>query len=288
VLSTDVLHLDSLLTTAVRCEVTDRRPGPRARRWELVITDRVQLAELRGLLSGVRVLAGKCACAGDLTLRFFDERGGMLALVVLHHSALLGRDGGAEAAALSRGREVLEWLAEQGLDAPLQQLREEERRLATVEQQWRDAVGQWRAVAPESVRSLLPEMLETSSTSAVPRSLRMALHAALTQEYPDDQRRCLALLRWSSCRPGHFFHEDIPELLLRDLPMHTLLGALARCPDQHPAWAAAAAHIAAWHARSAEELALMPLLWRRRLLLAAEQAGDVNTARRLPGKWTES
>lgn len=290
--ATDVLHLDRLLTAAVICEVADHRPGPRAQRWEVVIGDPDRLARLRLLLTGTRGLTGECACSGEITLRFFDVRGGVLSTIVLHMTALLQQAAHAAVAGAAdmqsdRVHALLDFLAGQGLPGPLERMQEAQRRAVEAAAQWQDAVARWQRSAPAAVHPLMGQMLETSTSGSVSRQLRGQLHAALAAAVPDPQHRALVLLRWSRSRPGRYGHEDIPELLVRDVPVATLLSALWRCPDTDPAWAAAAEHFATWKSRTAEELLAVPLLARRRLLLAAENAGDINTQRRLPGKWAD-
>lgn len=70
----------------------------------------------------------RCTCLGDVCFEVFDQDGGRLAVVVLHHGATLRWGQWESDAVLTDGRLLLAWLDRHGMSGPMQQFKADRQR----------------------------------------------------------------------------------------------------------------------------------------------------------------
>jgi hypothetical protein len=166
-----------------------------------------------------------CMCRGQVRFEFLDAQGERLAVVVLHHGISLywrgWEDGHAE---LADGKVLLRWLGEHGLREPLRGAHERSERLA------------WIAAMPPALEEMTRELVGHFPTSA---DSRYVAEARRRMRIVDPVNRVLQLLAWCAAGIGGQTksppYEDIPGLILRDVPIAEIVAALqdAQADERH-------------------------------------------------------
>jgi hypothetical protein len=271
--------LDDVLQTARRVRVTEGGAyGGRPLGGVVLVDERddAALLALRHALAVERTTDGMCMCLGDLAFEFFDADGRRTAVVGFHHAHSLRWPGWSGDALLADGVRVLHWLADRGADGPLE--REEARHRDRVEAQV--AQQRWLAAVPAAVRDLGDAIVATSRTGHAPDDLLDLLRQRLSEAYPDPVERAGALLAWFGSGTGRCsgfpVHEGLPGLLLAEMPIADIVGALQRLNADTRQDEGAIRHLSGWKSRKhqARDIARVPAQLRARLLAAARASGD--------------
>ncbi|MFI6098884.1 hypothetical protein ACIA8G_25295 [Lentzea sp. NPDC051213] len=223
--------------------------------------DRLRAAMAVGSLPGM-----VCACRGQVRFEFLDAQGERLTVVVLHHGITLDWRGWEGHATLADGAALLRWLDEHGMSAPLRGADERPERL------------DWIAAIPAALEPMTKQLLghfRRTSESAVVVEARERMYGA---DF-DPASRVLQLLAWCASGTGrqsdHPPYEDIPGLVLREVPIAEIAAALEdpRAGGGHHA--GAARHLLGVKTRDKQRLdvARLPSPVRIRLGEAARAAG---------------
>ncbi|WP_329149396.1 hypothetical protein OG275_33080 [Streptomyces niveus] len=85
------------------------------------LSDPAESAQLRTAMAVESLPGFRCMCLGDVRFEVFDQDGGRLAVVILHHGATLRWGQWESDAVLADGRLLLAWLDEHGMPDPVQQ-----------------------------------------------------------------------------------------------------------------------------------------------------------------------
>jgi hypothetical protein len=271
--------LDAVLQHASRVRVTEavRSAGSVDGVILADLSDPTELDRLRTAMA-VEALPGfRCMCAGDVRFEFLDADDGELTPVVLHHGEGLRWDGWDSDALLTDGRPLLLWLDSHGVPGPLREFEETEHRR---ERDQKEA-AHWRAAMPTALDDLSDRFLSLSRTGeqASPDLLN-AVRERLEPAFPDPVARALALLAWCGAGSGRCsgfpLHEEVPGLLLKDVPITEIVAGLQdfRADSRH--YAGAVRHLVGWKSRRKQkkDIAALPEPVRIRLLQEAQASGD--------------
>lgn len=277
---TSVQALDQVLREIARVRVTeggvseDRVLGNRIL---LDVADPVAVRLLRGALAVEQTTDGYCMCLGDLAFEFFDSGDRRVAVVGFHHGVSLRWQGWDGDALLRDGGQVLRWLAEHGVNGPLNQ---EERRQAERHEKQLDE-ERWKDAAPAAVRDLLDLAITATHTDGrLPPGAYNLVAQRLSQAVPDPVERAAALLVWYGSGTGRCsgypMHEDLPAPALAEIPISYLIEALQSFPTDNRIDAGAVRHLCGWKSRpnQARDIGRLPNELRERLLAAAQASGD--------------
>ncbi|MET9879742.1 hypothetical protein ABZZ36_34770 [Actinacidiphila glaucinigra] len=277
--------LDAVVKHARRVRVTPAIAPADLSDGEIVVnlSDRTELDHLRAAMAVESLPGCVCMCLGDVRFEFWDADARELGTVVLHHGATLRWYGWESDAVLADGRLLLLWLDDHGISGPVRQSEEEERRRA-VEQ---SEQTHWLAAMPTALDALSAEMLSLSQTGESASSgLLTELRNRLERAFPDPTSRTLALLAWCGAGTGRYsgypVHEQIPGLLLKDVPIAEIVVSLldARADSRHDA--GAVRHLVSWKGRRKQkrDIAALPESLRARLIRHAQSSGDRTTRAR--------
>ncbi|MFJ5643631.1 hypothetical protein [Streptomyces sp. NPDC093223] len=216
-------------------------------------------------------------CAGDVRFEFLDASAGQLTAVVLHHGEALRWDGWESDALLTDGRLLLLWLDGHGAPGPLREFGEAERRRERAQQE----AAHWRAAMPTALDDLADRLLSLSQTGErVSPDLLNALRERLEPAFPDPVARALALLAWCGAGSGRCsgfpLHEEVPGLLLKDVPITAIVASLQDLRADSHHYAGAVRHLVGWKCRRKQkkDIAAVPEPVRIRLLQEARASGD--------------
>jgi hypothetical protein len=277
---TSVHALDRALRETARVRVTeggvseDRVLGDRVL---LDVADPVAVRLLRDALAVERTTDGHCMCLGDLAFEFFDGSDRRITVVGFHHGVSLRWPGWDGDALLRDGGQVLRWLADHGVNGPLEQ--EQRRRAARHEAQLDEE--RWKAAAPVAVRDLLdPAVTAAHTDGLLPQSTYSVVAQRLAQAIPDPVERAAALLVWYGSGTGRCsgypVHEALPAPALAETPISHLIDALRSFPADARIDAGAVRHLCGWQSRpeQARDVGRLPIDLRERLLAAAQESGD--------------
>jgi hypothetical protein len=170
-----------------------------------------------------------CACRGQVRFEFLDAQGEGLTVVVLHHGVSLAWKWESGNAELTDGVVLLRWLAEHGMPGPMLPPSERPERLA------------WIAAMPPALEEMTGDLVghfEMAADSSHVFEARKRLRDL------DSVTCVLQLLTWSAAgtgRPSQYpRYEDVPGLILRDVPIAEIVAALQdpRADQRHDAAAA--------------------------------------------------
>ncbi|MFF7250690.1 hypothetical protein ACFZBU_43310 [Embleya sp. NPDC008237] len=272
--------LDDVLRSAVRVRISSSissSGGLIDGKIVVDLSDRAERDRLRVAMSVESPLQWRCMCGGDVRFEFFDADARHLTAVVLHHGAMLRWEGWAGDAVLTDGQGLLRWLHARGAPGPLRKAEEDE--LRRVQRKLEEE--RWLAAMPDALDDLSDRLLGLSrSPEIVSSGFLVELHDRVRQAIPDSTGRALALLAWHSggtgrCS-GYPVHEDVPSLLLKDLPIGDIIAALQdpRADARHHA--GAVRHLVGWKTRHNQQsdIDAVPEALKARLLHSARTSGD--------------
>ncbi|MFD7978715.1 hypothetical protein [Streptomyces sp. NPDC059071] len=241
------------------------------------LSDPAESVQLRTAMAVESLPGFRCMCPGDVRFEVFDQGGGRLAVVVLHHGATLRWGQWESDAVLVDGRLLLAWLDAHGLPGPMQQFEADRLRAEEGAEEERN----WLASMPAGLEGTADRILALSRTGGMPSPELLAELTDLLQlTLPDPVERVLALLDWcgsgSGRCSGYPVHESVPGELLGRVPIADLLAALAdpRAKERHDA--GAVRHLVGWKTRPRQkrDVAGLPEPLRARLLAHARRSGD--------------
>ncbi|MGV9316455.1 hypothetical protein ACWDR0_30360 [Streptomyces sp. NPDC003691] len=241
------------------------------------LSDPAESVRLRTAMAVESLPGFTCMCPGDVRFEVFDQDGGRLAVVVLHHGATMRWGQWESDAVLADGRLLLAWLAGHGMPGPLQQ--SEADRLRAEEDAEEERT--WLAAMPAGLEGTADRILDLSRTGRMPSpELLTELTDRLQLTLPDPLERVLALLDWygsgSGRCSGYPLHEDVPGELLGKVPIADLLAALTdpRTEERHDAGAVRHLVGRKTRPRQKRDVAGLPEPLRARLLAHARRSGD--------------
>src|SRR5688500_3298743 len=275
-------QLDAMLSRARTARVTMVTAGgdPVDRVLGLEIRDPREVSSLAATLRISHEPYAHCLCHGNPHLTFFDEREGPVAGIALHHGQSIRWREWRDDARLLNGREVLEWLAERGVRAPLDELEADSRNTKALLAAWE----QWHEGTPLSLRPLLEPYRQLMGQAVfVPspsKTVRMSLEElsppggmsaeyfaevvkTFDHAYPNPREQARVLYAWlgrgSSRWSGFPVYEQVAEWLLLRLSVEDLLMGFYES-DPREAVEGAARFFAGWafNAYRADELPRVP------------------------------
>lgn len=261
--------LDDVLRTALGVRVSE------IEWYGEIVVDLTRPDVLEGLRAAMAIesLPGVvCACAGQVRFEFFDVQGERLTVVVLHHGIMLAWQWESGHAELADGAELLRWLGEHGLPGPLLSSSERPERLA------------WIAAMPPALEEMTGDLVghwPMADDSKYVIEARRRIRAV------DPETYVLQLLAWNAAGVGRHKryppYEDVPGLLLQDVPVADIIAALEdpRATDVHDAGAAQVLLCGKSRIRQRMDVASLPGPLRVRVREAAAARGY-----ELP-KWAE-
>lgn len=241
------------------------------------LSDPAELDRLRTAMSVEALHGFRCMCLGDVRFEFLDADAWQLTAVVLHHGATLRWDGWESDAVLADGRLLLLWLNSHGESGPLRQFEEHERRHGRMQTQ----ETHWRAAMPTTLDDLSVQILSLSQTGeSASLDLLTELKVQLELAFPDLITRTLTLLAWcgagSGRCSGYPLHEEVPGLLLKEIPITEIVASLQdpRADARH--YAGALRHLVGWKSRPRQrkDIDVLPEPMKVRLLQQARASGD--------------
>lgn len=252
--------------------------------------DEKLLASLRHFLQIVDGPAGHCMCHGDTAVEFLDESDEHLAAIGVHHGKNIRWSAWKDDAALVDGFGLLSWLADHGIQYPLQNYLTSERRRAVQESDWE----RWLAAMPSCLQALLADQQKPLGMVVFPPSPAATRRApqpenavkptnidperwvnvrkVLQEAYPDGVQRAQVLFQWfgrgGGAWSGFATYEQVAEYLLMDVPIHDILRALHGPTLPQPLLEGAARFLAGWTftRRRGAELDRLPAELRQQLL----------------------
>lgn len=298
-------QLDAMLSRARSARVTMATPhGDEVDRELLLeIRDPSEVSSLGATLRISPEPDGHCLCHGNPHLTFLDEREVPLAEISLHHGTSIRWRAWRDDARLLNGRESLEWLANRGVRAPLDEfeadLRNTEALLAAWEQ-WHEATPPCLQPLLEPYRQLMDQAVSVPSPS---RTVRMSLDSSsisglmppeyfaevarrFDHAYPNAREQARVLYAWlargSARWSGFPAYEQVAESLLLRLPVEDLILGFYES-DPRETIEGAARFFAGWafNAYRGEELARIPHGLRQRLRDHAIQSADADRLARV-------
>ncbi|MEV8332032.1 hypothetical protein [Streptomyces niveus] len=243
------------------------------------LSDPAESAQLRTAMALESLPGFRCMCLGDVRFEVFDQDGGRLAVVILHHGATLRWGQWESDAVLADGRLLLAWLDEHGMPDPVQQFEADRLRAGKSAEE----ECNWLAAMPTGLEGTADRILDLSRTGGMPSPELLAeLTDRLQLTFPDPVERVLALLDWcgsgSGRCSGHPVHEGVPGELLGRVPIADLLAALAdsRAEERHDAGAVRHLVGRKTRPRQKQDAAGLPQPLRARLLAHARRSGDAD------------
>lgn len=275
--------LDQMLSSATRVRVfdggmSDSRPlGANL----LDVADPESLAALRDDLAIVEdpTTFGHCMCLGDLAMQFYAHNK-LVATIGLHHGRSIRSNVWKHDAQLQNGKQLLTWLADRGVTAPLEAYEADQRRA----QAYHEQADRWQAAVPSCLEPYTDQIMGSFPSSA-PSELQPLLEA-LRRTYPEPQILALELFSWfgSGAGPWTGFpsYETLPESLLLTFPASLLVEALGAQPLQGAHVEGAARYFAGWtfNHHKGEEAREIPLELKRRLLEHSLRSSDADKRQR--------
>jgi hypothetical protein len=216
-----------------------------------------------------------CLCYGDLALVLKSTGSADLLVLGIHHGESIRWDGWNSDADLARGRDLLEWLAARGVEEPLRQYLENERR-------GREAVASfysWLAATPEPLQYLIPQIDDLrQSGDLLDAESEQEAEARLNLWYPSGTERTEVLLRWFGSGSGRIngypTYEAIPTQFLHHAPLTDLIAAIERGDSDVVAGGVRLLAGRNFHQDREDELLALPPVLRGTLLASALQSGD--------------
>lgn len=252
--------------------------------------DEKVLASLRHFLQIVDGPAGHGMCHGDTAVELLDESDKCIAAIGVHHGINIRWSAWKDDAALVDGLGLLKWLADHGIQYPLQNYLASQRRRAVEDADWK----RWLAAMPPCLQPLLADQQELlgmvvfdpppAATRLTPEPEKVAkptnidperwLHVtqALQEAYPDGVQRAQVLFQWfgrgGGAWNGFATYEQVADYLLMDVPIDDILRALHGPSLPQPLLEGAARFLAGWTftTRRGAELDRLPAELRQRLL----------------------
>lgn len=213
---------------------------------------------LRAAMAVQSLTGAVCACRGQVWFEFLDARGERLTVLSLHGSSTISWHRFTSHAGIPDGL-LLRWLEEHGLPHVL--LHEDER------PEWRA----WEAAMPSVLGDMAPELMR-QAPSADSRHVVEARRRML-----DLDGGVLELLAWSgsSRSTGTRYppYEDVPGLVLRDVPIADVVAALERGDERHDAGLAHVLLVGKSRVKQRMDVARLPGPVRIRIREAAKARG---------------
>jgi hypothetical protein len=259
----------------------------------LDVTDPGSIATLRECLAIVEDSStfGHCMCLGDYAMQLYAGRR-RIAMIGLHHGRSIRWDAWRYDALLQDGRRLLTWLADRGATAPLEAYEEDQRRA----EENRQAAIRWQQAMPACLHPYWDQMLASAGNMAtfipVPQggeghqgqaeasSGLTPLLGALETEYPDPERRVLALFEWYGSGKGPWSgfpsYEGTAEALLLEFPTSQLVTTLVRQPLAPMHLEGAARYFAGYYfnTQKPDERDQIPQELKQRLLTHSLESSD--------------
>ncbi|MEU3649473.1 hypothetical protein AB0E59_39290 [Lentzea sp. NPDC034063] len=196
-----------------------------------IVVDLTRPGVLDGLRAAMAVesLPGAvCACAGQVRFEFFGVLGERLTEVVLHGSSAIDWHGYYGFASLPDGL-LLRWLDEHGMANPLRSGRERPEWLA------------WEAAMPPALQEMAGDLVGHWEMAA---DSKHVVEARERMRSVEPVTGVLQLLAWCAAGIGSQAksppYEDVPGLVLRDVPIAEIVAALQsdQADERHDAGAA--------------------------------------------------
>jgi hypothetical protein len=163
---------------------------------------------------------GHCMCLGDYAIEFYNEQQ-LMATIGLHHGRSIRWDAWQYDAVLQDGLRLLHWLADRGVDAPLEAYQQAQLRA----EKYYQAMIHWQQAIPVGLETFWDRMQKLDADVE-------ALHKVLEIAYPDPEIRALELFRWFGNGEGKWSgfpaYESVPESLLLEIPTDLLVNALTK------------------------------------------------------------
>lgn len=211
---------------------------------------------------------------GHVTLRLYGGDD-ILETVAVHHGEVLAGDDWERPLAVAKPPRLIAWLARNGVSLAglaAARLKAQRAEKITERQAWIDAM-------PRPLKGdLAPHLMATEMAGSIPERLLDEAYAVLSAGLPDEGERCVALLTWHAQGTyrlsGQPIYEDIPNELLKRLPLAVVVEALA---VSEVARLGAARHFGS-RARTREELADLDPGVGETLGAAADNAGRQGVA----------
>lgn len=298
-------QLDAMLSRARSARVTMATPrGDHVDRELLLeIRDPSEVSSLGATLRISPEPCGHCLCHGNPRLTFFDEREFPLAEISLHHGTSIRWRAWCDDARLLNGRASLEWLANKGVRAPLDELEAELRdteALLAAWHQWHEATPGCLQPLLEPYRQLMGQAVVVPSPSStvrmspeslsVPSGMSPEYFAEVARTfdhvYPNAREQARVLYAWlgRGCArwSGFPVYEQVAECLLLRLSLEDLLLGFYES-DPRETLEGAARFFASWafNAYRGEELARIPEGLRQRMRDHAMQSADADRLARV-------
>jgi len=297
--------LDAVLRSARSCRIIENgvrsgEPVGKNILWE--VRGPSLLSELRRFLTIVDGPAGHCMCYGDTAFEFLDRSGKRIAVLGLHHGKTIRWNAWRDDAALVNGLALLQWLSSHGIQYPLQNYQAAEQQRTAAERAWKI----WFAAMPPCLQPFLRDQEQSlgmviavpsaPSASAQPSSLHKAstvddetwarVKQAVGTAYSNPVHRAQTLFAWLGSGSGPWTgfpaYEEVPELLLMEMPIAHLMQALANPRVSDQVLEGAARFLAGWNFQSVRgpELAVLPAGIRQRLLHWSLKSADSDKMQR--------
>jgi hypothetical protein len=294
--------LDEMLKRAHSFRVIDGGVSPNGRPLiNLTLyetSDEKMLADLRHFLRIVDGPAGHCMCHGDTAVELRDEFSECLATISVHHGMSIRWNAWKDDAALVDGYSLLEFLADV-IQYPLDIYLGCQNDRTAEEADWK----RWLAAMPLCLRPLLADQGDTFTgyvayqppadwprpthgpqnwppAHMLTRERWNRVRQALQDAYPDSMQRVQVLFQWfgqgGGLWSGFAVYEQVPEMLLMDMPIEDLLRALHGPSLPQPLLEGATRFLAGWTfaTRRGAELDLLPADLRQQLLKYSLQTED--------------
>jgi hypothetical protein len=263
-------------------------------------SDEKVLADLRHFLRIVDGPAGHCMCHGDTAVELLDGSSNRLATIGVHHGMSIRWNEWKDDAALVDGYSLLRFLAVVGVQYPLQIYLGSQNQRAAENANWK----RWLAAMPLCLQPLLVDQGDlfagyvayqpspgsprpkhspqdmTTPAHGLTRERWIQVRQALQDAYPDSMQRSQVLFQWfgqgGGLWSGFAVYEQVPEMLLMDMPIEDLLRALRLPSLPHPLLEGAARFLAGWTfaTRRGAELDLLSADLRQQLLKHSLQTED--------------
>ncbi|HXU06592.1 MAG TPA: hypothetical protein VN903_36805 [Polyangia bacterium] len=278
--------LDHLFDGASRFRLLAGGVGKGEPRGSQVLVERESprdLAELRTLLRFSRT-GFHCMCFGDLALEIHGPEG-RRAVLGLHHGVSYRWDGVWKTDAMLADTEALaRFFADRGDTS----MRDQHERARHERERGDKQFAAWWAAAPQGVppfRELCDEFGVMSATA------RTAVPAAIQARYPSTDAAVRVLLHWhgSGAGPwsGYPSYEEVPETLLRDYPLETVIRVLETSPLSPTETEGGARLLAGWGfwKNRARERSRVGAELRERLRARVVAAGNEDNLSRFDRAW---
>lgn len=216
--------LDALLSPATRLRILEGGVSDDKAIGKKVLLDTHETSAASKIAKLLRIVEdpatfGHCMCLGSYALEFYEGQK-LLATIGLHHGQSIRWDGWQWDAWLSDRLKLLEGLKELGVNGPLAEFMEDERR----REEGQRAGKLWLDATPACLRSFWQEM-QDCAPDLKPMS------KALKSAFPELGIRVLELFRWfgSAHGPwsGYPIYQGVPESLLLEYTNKELLTVIA-------------------------------------------------------------